>query len=83
MLNISKTKEMTFSKKYRDYKIKIHSEIVEQGSQFKYLSAILDEQCKIEQEIYATIGQSRNDNLDTKNLFARSELSLNLRFRML
>ena len=49
----------------------------------KYLGAMMDEQCDCKKEIKCRIEQARRQFMSMKKLFVRSDLSLQLRMRMI
>lgn len=53
------------------------------NTEFKYLGTIMNETCDGNREIRSRIEQARSTFLSMRNMFRRSELSLDLRLRML
>ena len=82
-MNISKTKLMVFSKMQTQAVLRIHNNIVEQASCFKYLGALVSSNCDSTKEILSRIEQARETFISMKNLFIRRDLDLSLKIRML
>ena len=82
-INISKTKLMVFSKVQIPAVLRIHNNIVEQVSCFRYLGALVSSSCDSTKEILSRIEQARKTFITMKNFFIRRDLDLKLRIRML
>ena len=82
-INTSNTKIMVFSKRKVQTNLTIKGKTVEQVSSFKYLANILDNQCDSKKEIRCRIEQARKQFFNMKKFFIRSDLSLQLRIRMI
>ena len=82
-LNTGKTKCMVFAKHPVNVTIKVKNETIEQVPTFQYLGTTLTETCSTKKEIYGRIEQARRAFWNMKNFFTRSELSLELRMRMI
>ena len=82
-LNISKTKAMVFSKRHVPITLKVKGVDIEQVANFKYLGTNLNEDCDIRKEIRGRIEQARTAFMSMRSLFISTELSLELRLRMI
>ncbi|KAL1447433.1 hypothetical protein WDU94_013960 [Cyamophila willieti] len=82
-INTSKTKAMTFSKKFKITNITINNLAIEQVHNFKYLGTNITENTSSETEIKSRIEQARRAFTNMKNFFVRNDLSLGLRIRMI
>ena len=82
LMSTAKTKTLVFSKHLIDLSLRIDGRNIEQVSSIKYVGTILNDSCDINREIWSRIEQARRTFLNMKNVFTRSELSLNLCMRM-
>jgi hypothetical protein len=81
-LNVKKTKVMVFSKKHNPAVIMVKDEVVEQVPVFKYLGTLADENCDTKREVRSRIEQARTAFIAMKKFFVTTEISLELRLRM-
>lgn len=81
-ININKTKVLVFSKANVNANLIIKGNVVQQVSSFKYLGTVINDQIDPKKEIRSRIEQSRQVFTQMKTLFTRSDLSLELRIRM-
>ncbi|XP_071580242.1 uncharacterized protein [Temnothorax nylanderi] len=82
-MNTTKTKTMVFSKTHVHAHLIIKGATVEQVSFFKYLGTIMTSLYDPKKEIRSRIEQARRTFTSMKTFFTRSDLSLNLRVRMI
>ncbi|XP_071577336.1 uncharacterized protein [Temnothorax nylanderi] len=81
--NTTKTKTMVFSKTHVHTHLIIKGATVEQVSSFKYLGTIMTSLYDPKKEIRSRIKQARRTFTSMKTFFTRSDLSLDLRVRMI
>lgn len=81
-LNISKTKILVFSKTPRNVHLNVKGQTIEQVTSIKYLGVNINSQCNPKTEIRSRIEQARKTLMSMKTFFTTSNLSLELRTRM-
>lgn len=82
-INIDKTKMLVFSKGNVNANLLIKGNTVQQVSSFKYLGTLINDQIDPRKEIRSRIEQARRVFTQMKTFFTRSDLSLELRIRMI
>lgn len=82
LINTTKTKIMAFTKKPVQAHLVIDGDLVEQVSTYKYLGSIVNDQCDPKREVRSRIEQARKTFISMRQFFVRSDLSLELRVRM-
>jgi hypothetical protein len=82
-LNVSKTKTLVFSKTPINVQVYAKGQIIEQVNSIKYLGTNINSQCNPKKEILSRIEQARKTFMSIKTFFTRSDLSLQLRIRMI
>lgn len=82
-MNADKTKTMVISKtKGNKADIKIDGKSLEQVQHFKYLSQIVNEEAKKEQEITKRIDEAKSLFIRLRDIFTSKDISLALRLRL-
>ena len=82
LINTTKTKVMAFTKTHMRVHLVIDDAVVEQVSSYKYLGSIMNDQCDPKKEVRSRIEQARKTFISMRRFFVRSDLSLELRVRM-
>lgn len=82
LINTTKTKVLAFTKTPVQIHLDINGDPVEQVSSYKYLGCIVNDQCDPKKEIRSRIEQARKTFINMRQFFTRSDLSLELRVRM-
>ena len=82
-INISKTKVMVISKHHKDIHIECERKTLQQVQQFKYLGAIITENCDCSTEIRARLGQGRSIIQKLSRIWKSRSLSHQSKLRIL